>query len=131
MIFLLFFLTVLAIDNDFALLGLDTNFSSIPDTFHVCNYSDYSCHKIICQMLDDPSCISYVAVVPRTEEPICTQKLLPRSANMVVFGMDVKKQTKISAVCDTISKCLMIGCQMYSTDIVWVLYTGSCQKIEI
>ena len=130
LIFLLTLLSTNAIDNDFVIFGMHTNFTIITGLSRECNYGDYSCNNILCNMLANTSrCIPYIALVPISSNPKCSQKPVTTNVNMIVFGIDPNFKITGSINCATMYDCLTIGCKMmYNSDTMWVLYTGACQK---
>jgi hypothetical protein len=126
--FLLLLLAVLVTAGDIVLLGLDHQFQIVPSTAHECNSNDQSCYKITCNMLgNNDTHVSYVAYSPLQRDFSCSFPDSHIKTNMMTFGIDQQSQILYKYKCNTLQKCLNLGCKKYDrTKTTWFILTGKC-----
>ena len=128
---LLMLISLLVADDrgTFVIGGADRKFNAIPGSITICKYEDYSCNKILCQMLRN-RCLAYVFLTGLSTYPICSQKPSNVPATLITFGIsgNLSIVNRSLTNCNSVHECLMTGCEIYNRyyNIIWTLYTGSC-----
>lgn len=102
---LFLFIFLIKADEEFILMGLNKQFNIIPNTTTTCNFIDYTCSDLLCELLAQDF-ITYIAFTQLTSIYICPERFPKIQTNM--FTMLINSNNRLIyniTSCHTIDLC--------------------------